>query len=157
VCQAASFIMAPNARIAINGTPKRQAVNWYRCVRQSARMHRRTPTRVHRARATLPTIPIFVEKLPMTAAINAGQAKASSKASQRRPNQSGASGAGALAYNNHMVSPTANRSTVDDWKPCRRSARYSSKSTTVIAEVVARTVTLCDTEGLGRACDKPRA
>lgn len=101
-------------------------------------------------------IPMFVEELSMMAAIDAGQAKASSKASQRRPNQSGASGVGALAYNNHIANPTANRSTVDNCMPCRRSARYSGKSTTVIAEVVVRTVTLCDTEGLGPACGKPR-
>lgn len=137
-----NFSRMPSASNAPTGAPKRHVVNRYCSLRHSARAQPRKAMKAHIARATGPTTPVFSGKVTALNASSAGHNAASSKASQRRPRQYGKFGAGARAYNTHMVR-SRGQSLHRRRSRINTRERNPLKPTTAITECVRRTVTIC--------------
>ncbi len=138
-----NFSRMPSASNAPTGAPKRHVVNRYCSLCHSARAQPRTPMKAHIARTTGPTTPAFSGKVTTLNANSAGHNAASSKASQRRPFQYGKFGAGARAYNIHMIGSRGQSSCRQRWCLSTRCNRSPLKPTTARTECVRRTVTIC--------------
>jgi len=138
-----NFSRKPSASNAPTGAPKRHVVNRYCSLCHSARAQPRTPMKAHIARTTGPTTPAFSGKVTTLNANSAGHNAASSKASQRRPFQYGKFGAGARAYNIHMIGSRGQSSCRQRWCLSTRCIRTPLKPTTARTECVRRTVTIC--------------